>query len=122
MAVNPDACDCLSVPTRIHDCDRMIVPTGHVSLDYIATLMDHDDRVRIDMRIEIDAREFAFASQIFNDAEAVTKIVGNEECVSVGTDRESARIDWRAIAVVKRGVGRSRETTHVDERRFRSEE
>ncbi len=51
---------------------------------------------------QIDANEFASATQIFNDAETVAEIVSDEECVAVRTDRNPTRINWRAIAVVSR--------------------
>jgi hypothetical protein len=80
----------------------MVVPAGHVSLDYTAALVDHDDRVWIDVRLQIYASEFARAAEIVNDAETIAKVVGNEERVAVGTDCETTWIDRRAIAVVTR--------------------
>ncbi len=80
----------------------MIVPAGYVNFDDRSSLMNRGDRVRIRMRWQIDAREFARSAQVFDDAETVAKIVRDEQCIAVRTDRESSRIDRRAIAVVTR--------------------
>ena len=51
---------------------------------------------------QIDANEPARTAQILDDAKTVAKIVGDEERVAIRTDRDTARINRRAIAVVTR--------------------
>ncbi len=80
----------------------VVVPAGNISLCDFTTIVDHNDCVGISERLQIDAREFARSAQVFDDAETVAKIVRDEQCIAVRTDRESSRIDRRAIAVVTR--------------------
>ena len=89
-------------PARVDNRDRVVVPARYKSLDDFAALMDHGHRIWIDMRLKIDAREFASAAHVFDDAETVAKIVRDEERVAVRADRDPAGIDRRTIAVVTR--------------------
>src|SRR5215216_2635076 len=86
--------------------------------------MDHRHCIRINkvfttaIIAQIDADQFAGTAQIFDDSETVAEIVGHEKRVAVRTDRDACGVDWRAIAVVTRRVGRESKTTDVDEWSF----
>src|SRR5690349_5430230 len=85
-------------------CDGAVAPTRHVSLCSLRQIRDgiRIDEVFVTCSPEIDANETALTAQILDDAEAVAKIVGDEECVSIRTDRNATRINRSAIAVVAR--------------------
>jgi DNA ligase D-like protein (predicted 3'-phosphoesterase) len=67
---------------------------------------------------QIDPRELATPTHVFNHAETVAKIVRDEKRVAIRTDRDPGRIHGCAIAVVAWRICGGREPTNINKRRF----
>src|SRR5882724_2380214 len=141
MVANRDVRNSSLVVGEIKNSDSVLVPERYVNLGsrspqtsvgivatYDGTYRDSDNSVRVAERLDftagwafgarqVNSLQSSSTAHIIDNAETVSQIVRDKQSVSVSTDRDSGRIDWRLVSVIPRRRRRPRESVDIDERR-----